>query len=280
MNKGVLLEIKDKYLIVLTSNGEFIKALKEDQDYEIGREIYFQVFDQSSFAPFLFSPYLKKGVALTMACLLFIVPFFLSKGNDAYAYMVIDGASDFELALDEEMNVIDIKTSNGKKILHKIGPWKGKKAEEVSKEIVHTMGGSNGKIVMDVYSKDETNENSSKIKKLKKKLDTRTPEVPKEVSPPQKAKRKVTPPAPKKKNSVPVKQKEVIIPAPVEKTPPVKEKNKAYKSVEKSPSVKQFNPTPPRKKVQNKEQKKVKFNHSVSKPNPSAKRKNSNGNKK
>lgn len=41
MRKGVILEINDLYLTLLTPEGEFLRARKLQQDYQVGEEIHF-----------------------------------------------------------------------------------------------------------------------------------------------------------------------------------------------------------------------------------------------
>ena len=41
MRKGVILEINDLYLTLLTPEGEFLRARKLQQEYQVGEEIHF-----------------------------------------------------------------------------------------------------------------------------------------------------------------------------------------------------------------------------------------------
>lgn len=137
--KGILLEKHSRYCIVLSNKGEFVKAKIDNYNHEIGKEIFYELYEPFSISKMFQFPSFKVGLAFSLACLMFIVPFILQiDDNKAYAYMTIDGNSKFKLTLNEDMDVIDIDAfdKDGKAILSKLDGWKGKKAEEVSEQII------------------------------------------------------------------------------------------------------------------------------------------------
>lgn len=143
MRRGVVMEVNDPYLTLLTSNGEFLRARKMDRIYSIGEEIdFFPVTDYlhsqktKSFKNFL----TLKTVWMTMAVLIIslgsIIPVYQS--NKAYAYMSIDAGTSIEMGLNKDMQVVELEGFNNEaeKIISQLDDWKKMDASELTSIIV------------------------------------------------------------------------------------------------------------------------------------------------
>jgi hypothetical protein len=128
VKKGVIMEVDERFLTLLTPEGEFLRARKQRQDYLIGEEIdFFPVSENKKKKSLFFN--LTPGKALPAAACAFIIaaasfiPF--NNSNDVYAYMSIDVNPSIELAVNDELEVIDLEAYNveGKKILSEIKDW-------------------------------------------------------------------------------------------------------------------------------------------------------------
>lgn len=156
MKKGVIMEVDERFLTLLTPEGEFLRARKQKQDYLIGEEIdFFPVSENKKKKSLFFN--LTPGKALpAAACAVIIaaasfIPF--NNSNDVYAYMSIDVNPSIEIAVNEEpidvnpsiglvvneeLEVIDIEAYNveGKKILSKIKNWEHEEVSVVTTNII------------------------------------------------------------------------------------------------------------------------------------------------
>jgi hypothetical protein len=138
------MEIDERFLTLLTPEGEFLKARRQKQDYLIGEEInFFPVsIEQRKKSLFL---HLLPGKALTAVAIAAIViigsflPFY--GNNDVYAYMSIDVNPSIELAVNNDLKVIDMEAFNdeGKKVLAEIDDWKRHEVSNVANQIIGEM---------------------------------------------------------------------------------------------------------------------------------------------
>lgn len=136
------MEVNDRFLTLLTPEGEFLKAPKKNRNYQIGQEISFVPVEKES----LFNGWSKvfhKRTAgiLVAASLLLLFTFIPSRvDNEVYAYMSIDGESSIELAVNKDLEVIDMIAYNesGKEVIANID-WKNEQVDKVSSEILSSM---------------------------------------------------------------------------------------------------------------------------------------------
>lgn len=141
MRKGMILEIDNEFVTVLTPEGEFLKARRHKRPYEIGSEILFTPFQpkkRNTFSLFYFS--VKKisvicSVAAAIILLLSITPGRFDE--KVSAYVTIDVNPSIELALDDELKVVDLKGLNpeGKEVIKDLSLG-DKDIKAVAKEIV------------------------------------------------------------------------------------------------------------------------------------------------
>jgi hypothetical protein len=122
MKKGVILEVRPKYLIMMTSEGEFLKGKKRKPEYIVGQEIIFNPY-YSEWKRRLYVLSRKKVIVTTAAVILItgllLVPFV--KENKAYAYVTVDSKPSIELALNKNLDVLNATSFNeeGKNVLKK-----------------------------------------------------------------------------------------------------------------------------------------------------------------
>jgi Anti-sigma factor N-terminus len=147
MKKGVILEVKERYVTLLTPDGEFMKTRKLQQDYQIGEELYFYPIEteEGKKAKFLTSLKGMKGRVILLSFVMFLAVFLFPvyESRQAYAYMSIDVNPSIELGLNEKLLVISVVAFNqeGEEILEKITDWKQERAAVVATQILNEIEG-------------------------------------------------------------------------------------------------------------------------------------------
>ncbi|OQP00774.1 hypothetical protein BSK33_13200 [Geobacillus sp. 44B] len=134
MKKGIVLELDEEFVTLLTPEGEFIQVKKEDE-YEIGEEIE---------AKMVKKPYVRHrsfryaAVSLIAAAVLLIATLFRFPSNEVYAYMSIDINPSIEVGVDEQLKVLKLKAYNeeGEKIVSQLSRWKNEAFVVITKEII------------------------------------------------------------------------------------------------------------------------------------------------
>ncbi|NRD78657.1 anti-sigma factor domain-containing protein [Bacillus sp. BRMEA1] len=145
MKKGIIMQIDDAFLTLLTPEGEFLRARKQEQPYVIGEEIYFfPVENQRSSRLFQsVRSYLTRPALITaIAMLVFgasIIPMY--QNNKAYAYMSIGVNPSIELGINKKMQVINLTAYNneGKKIISQLKNWKDQDVSNLAESILTKM---------------------------------------------------------------------------------------------------------------------------------------------
>jgi hypothetical protein len=143
MRKGIVMNVDDPYLTLLTPEGEFLRARKQNRPYTVGEEIdFFPVMDSiSSKYPNPFKNFFKlKSVWMSTAVLLVCFGSILSvyQSNKAYAYMAIGTDTSIELGLNKKMQVVELKGFNeeAEGIIGQLDDWKKKDAAELTAVIL------------------------------------------------------------------------------------------------------------------------------------------------
>jgi hypothetical protein len=194
MRKGIVMEVDDPYLTLLTPDGEFMRARKMDRPYSIGEEIdFFPVTHYkegkriNSFKNFFKLRTVMMSMAVLLICLASIIPVYQS--NKAYAYMSIDGDTSIEMGLNKNMKVVELKGFNkeANEIISKLEDWEKKDAAELTSLILGVLK-EEGHIVKEqpvVISTVKTNQLKDEaaiklqknIDKIKQKVDKHLVEV-------------------------------------------------------------------------------------------------------
>jgi hypothetical protein len=145
MKKGIIMEIDDAFLTLLTPEGEFCHARRQNQPYVIGEEIHF--FPMESLKPNKIKTVknilkLNPAWALMAALFIFFGSFFpMYQNNKAYAYMSIDVNPSIELGINKKMQVVELTGYNkeGKQIISQLSKWKKKDVSKVAQTILAEM---------------------------------------------------------------------------------------------------------------------------------------------
>lgn len=140
MKKGIIMQIDDSYLTLLTPDGEFLRAKKQDQKYSIGEEIHFTPGDLKPAKSFFIKAAALKPVWVTAAALMVFLGSYIPvyQSNKAYAYMSIDLNPSIELGVNKKMQVVKLTGYNqeGKKVISQLNDWKKKDVSEITKAIL------------------------------------------------------------------------------------------------------------------------------------------------
>ncbi|RSD28249.1 anti-sigma factor domain-containing protein [Mesobacillus subterraneus] len=146
MRKGIILEINELYLTLLTPEGEFLRARKLQQDYQVGEEIHFfpetEIVKRRKFNLSFINNMKARAVALSLAFLLvFTASLPLYQSSQVYAYMSIDVNPSVELAVNNDLKVLRLKGYNeeGKQIIQAVSGWEKQDAALVAEMILLEM---------------------------------------------------------------------------------------------------------------------------------------------
>nr|WP_251025919.1 anti-sigma factor domain-containing protein [Bacillus sp. ISL-47] len=166
------MEINERFLTLLTPEGEFLRARKQDRAYVIGQEIDFFPIEQKSgkksSSLSIFNVFRGKAVfAAAFAIMLAVVSFLpFYQSNEVYAYMSIDVNPSIELGVNEKYQVIELVPYNedGERIIQKIQDWKKEDIQSVTDKILFQLKdqgylGENKEIVIAaVYTEEKIEE--------------------------------------------------------------------------------------------------------------------------
>ncbi|AOV06255.1 anti-sigma factor domain-containing protein [Sporosarcina ureilytica] len=131
--KGIVCEKKKKYMIFLTSEGEFLRGIPIGKTPDIGDETNFQLVPFREKAKFRF---IGPAIAAAML-LLFISATLFTKNNQVMAYVQLETDTAVELEVNRNGKVIAVRdlkeTTESNYYLTK---WKGQKLEAVLDSII------------------------------------------------------------------------------------------------------------------------------------------------
>jgi hypothetical protein len=136
--KGIVLEIREQYLIVMTSGGEFCKVPAIDKPLAEGDEVEFtEVMEASKTARPHASWRRWTYAAACVLLLITVLPLWNMVFASAYAAVSIDINPSFEVEMDKQYEVTEVTALNqeAKEMLEDID-WKNRKITEVTKEIL------------------------------------------------------------------------------------------------------------------------------------------------
>ncbi|RDU38359.1 hypothetical protein DRW41_01975 [Neobacillus piezotolerans] len=146
MRTGIILEMDESFLTLLTPEGEFLRARRKGKTYLIGQEITFEPAIQSHEKRNTVGKLAgMKRIWMSAAAALIImasaiIP--LNSGSQVYAYMSIDVNPSIELGLNDKMQVLKMSGYNpeGEKIVSGLKDWKKEDASEVAEKILYEIG--------------------------------------------------------------------------------------------------------------------------------------------
>nr|WP_246439738.1 anti-sigma factor domain-containing protein [Bacillus benzoevorans] len=164
------MEVNKRFLTVLTPEGEFLRARKENPHYQIGQEIMFTPVTQekkASFFPAFQGRILWPATAALLLIFLFILPVY--QNNKVYAYLSIDINPSIELGVNKKYQVIELKSYNddGEKVINQIQDWKREDADNVVSSIIDEikkqgyMKDKQKMVVASVYAEEDAEKQDS-----------------------------------------------------------------------------------------------------------------------
>lgn len=144
MKKGIVMEVKSNTLIMMTPEGEFVKAKKQPSiDYDIGEELtFFPHLEEEK--PSLLQT-LKQKVklkpVLPAAAVLLMMMFILFpsfNSSEVYAYVSVDINPSFEMSVNKDNKVMGIEPYNeeAEVLLEQMDDWKGLPLVDVTEDII------------------------------------------------------------------------------------------------------------------------------------------------
>ncbi|MBN8194537.1 anti-sigma factor domain-containing protein [Bacillus sp. NTK074B] len=141
MKKGIIMEIKQDILVMMTPEGEFLNGKRHpDQQYSIGEEIPFFPAQKKSINSKPFFKWDWRISTSLITALVFIIALFSSAvilDNRAYAYVSVDINPSMELTLNKQQKVIEIKPFNddAQLLLRKLSKWEDEDVGKVTEMI-------------------------------------------------------------------------------------------------------------------------------------------------
>ena len=153
-DKGIILDIKDKYCLAMTEKGAVIRIHKK-QGMRVGDQIYilpedlYQEEKTNRTVPFPIArmrrSFVKAAACAAAAFLLIFVSVFMGQ-EKAYAMVSAVGTGDVELELDKEYRIIRVKSYGASQDENQLNGLVGKRLEE-AQPLLGSMAGSEGVIV-------------------------------------------------------------------------------------------------------------------------------------
>ncbi|MGN8644734.1 anti-sigma-I factor RsgI family protein [Gracilibacillus sp. HCP3S3_G5_1] len=114
MKKGIIVEHKLRYTIVMDKDGVFHKAIPM-KEKEIGMETFYRLKESfwQSFFIFFKGALMWKIIPMVLMCLLLLSPLYIwVSDNKAYAVVSIDINPSLNITIDEKYHVLDIDPIN------------------------------------------------------------------------------------------------------------------------------------------------------------------------
>lgn len=154
MKRGVVVELDDDFVTLLTPDGQFLKASNKVGNYELGEEIsFFPLVDKreeaasrteratnKTFFDHFRTRTARVGALSAVAIIFFMISFLPFFNNDkVFAYMSIDINPSFEVGLDDQLKVISLVPLNeeANNIINDLVDWQKKPIDEVVQSIVN-----------------------------------------------------------------------------------------------------------------------------------------------
>ncbi len=138
MKKGIVMEMRRRYMIVMRRDGAFQKA-RRIPEAAVGMEVHFQPFDEKR--PSVWHSFVGERTRIpfritAMACalLLLLLPvYFMMQEEEVYAYVNVAINPNMELEIDDKLKVHSIKPQNddAEVFLEQLKDYSGKGLEEV-----------------------------------------------------------------------------------------------------------------------------------------------------
>ncbi len=141
MKKGIVLEVHDEHVTILTPEGEFLKSRKQKGQFDLGEEIvFFPLHRAETERKGTLSSIFRAKWAVISVLTAIILAFSLYPkyaSNQVYAYVSVDVNPSIELGVNKDMEVISMVAYNeeGKDIIEQLVEWENKDLTSVSSQI-------------------------------------------------------------------------------------------------------------------------------------------------
>jgi hypothetical protein len=147
MKKGIVMDMNDSFLTLLTPEGEFLHARKQNISYQIGEEIHFFPIESETNSRSLSVKSFLRLKPIGMVSILAAFGIFFGTlipiyhDNKAYAYMSIDANPSIELGINKNMQVVELTGYNkdGKRVITSLHNWKKQDVSQLTETILNKM---------------------------------------------------------------------------------------------------------------------------------------------
>ncbi|WP_342560267.1 hypothetical protein NSQ95_03430 [Psychrobacillus sp. FSL W7-1457] len=156
--RGVVCEKKDDYYVFLTSEGEFLRGTPLVDDPMIGSEAEFQLLEAK--APFLLTqikPKILAPILVAAIVLIFCVASLIPQQTSAYAYVQLEGEHAVEIGVDEDGQVISLRSLDEDTPID-INNWEDLALAAVLVHAVKQVGAAQDELVITTVYENETNQ--------------------------------------------------------------------------------------------------------------------------
>ncbi|WP_313894233.1 hypothetical protein [Psychrobacillus sp.] len=161
--RGIVCEKNNDHMIFLSKEGEFLRGIPLVTDPGVGEEVEFHLaptinLRRKRMKPFFIGPSLIAAVLL-----IFFIASLISQTNSAFAYVQIEGEMAFEFGVDEEGNVMSLRSIDDASAIE-LGDWEGLSFGTVLANTVNQIAPRNSELVITtVYEKQEQAEFKKRI---------------------------------------------------------------------------------------------------------------------
>ena len=112
MKKGIIMEVRSKYVIVLTADGSFEKAVVAAHDATIGKEVRYEPYVSRPQSPSKFSIQAKFLVIATVLAFFIVTTINLIEDTETYAYVNVEINPSFEIKVNRDLEVHEVTALN------------------------------------------------------------------------------------------------------------------------------------------------------------------------
>ncbi|WP_060666248.1 anti-sigma factor domain-containing protein [Bacillus sp. CHD6a] len=141
MKKGIVLEVHDEHVTILTPEGEFLKSRKQKGHVDLGEEIVFFPLHRAETGKKVKLTWGLRGkwalISVMTALLLAFTLYPKYANNQVYAYVSVDVNPSIELGINKDMKVISMEAYNkeGEDIINQLKDWEKQDISNVSSQI-------------------------------------------------------------------------------------------------------------------------------------------------
>ena len=176
--RGIVCEKQETHFVFLTTEGEFLRGTPVVENPSIGEEVEFyllqpQMNPRKKWKPSFLAPILVAAVLL----IVFVASMIPAESEKAYAYVQLEGVDSIELGVDEEGNVITLRSLD--EASTEIGAdWIGLPIAVVLTQAVQEISPKEEVVITTIYEKEEKEELKQTIEKAVTEVQQKNSEKP------------------------------------------------------------------------------------------------------